>query len=99
MSLPSCASQHFGRLYFWSLLKIKLHVKSCHVGGVVFFSQRVLRQKAAEQSVQRIFGSLRLREAFFSLRVFSALKHFPSPPHPQVTQTVGTPLAKYWGLK
>jgi len=34
----------------------------------------------AQQSVQRIFGSLRLRETFFWLRVFSALRHFPSPP-------------------
>jgi hypothetical protein len=30
--------------------------------------------------VQWTLGILRLREAFFWLRVFSALKHYPSPP-------------------
>jgi hypothetical protein len=33
-----------------------------------------------QQSVQWICGSLRGLQAFFWLRVFSALKHFPSPP-------------------
>jgi len=37
-------------------------------------------QNAAEQSVQWICGILRGLQAFFWLRVFPALKHFPGPP-------------------
>ena len=33
------------------------------------------------QSVQWMVGILRLRQAFFWLRVFPALRHYPSPPH------------------
>jgi len=36
--------------------------------------------KNAQQSVQRIFGSLRGLQAFFWLQVFSAPKQFLSPP-------------------
>jgi len=39
-----------------------------------------LCQRAAEQSVQWIGGILRDLQAFFWLRVFPALRHFPSPP-------------------
>jgi hypothetical protein len=35
---------------------------------------------ATQQSVQWMVGILRDLQAFFWLRVFPALKHFPSPP-------------------
>jgi len=49
----------------------------------VFEDERVLQNTVAQQSVQRIFGSLRDLQAFFWLRVFSALRHFPNPPAKQ----------------
>jgi hypothetical protein len=36
---------------------------------------------AAQQSVQWMVGILRGLQAFFWLWVFSALRHYPSPPH------------------
>jgi len=60
---------------------------------LVFFSQRVLRRRAAEQSVQRIFGSLRLREVFFWLRVFSTSQTESQPAQNPLTQTVRRCLA------
>ncbi|MCI0616980.1 hypothetical protein L0244_28730 [bacterium] len=38
------------------------------------------QQNASQQSVQWIGGILRDLQAFFWLRAFPALKHFPSPP-------------------
>jgi len=46
----------------------------------LFNSQPSGRLVVAQQSVQRIFGSLRGLQAVFWLRIFSALNHFPSPP-------------------
>jgi len=47
---------------------------------VSFFNHSSGRRKVAQQSVQRIFGSLWLRESFFWLQVFSALKLFLTRP-------------------
>jgi hypothetical protein len=43
----------------------------------------------AQQSVQRICGTLRLREAFFWLQVFPTSQAFFSPAHKPLTQTDG----------
>jgi|CXWL01.1.fsa_nt_gi phytoene dehydrogenase-like protein len=59
----------------------------------LFFNRRVLH-KASQQSVQRIFGSLRLRQAFFWLQVFSTSQAESQPAQNPLTQTVGTPRAK-----
>jgi hypothetical protein len=47
---------------------------------VSFFNHSSGRRKVAQKSVQWICGILRDLQAFFWLRVFSALGHFPSPP-------------------
>jgi len=47
---------------------------------VSFFNHRLDRRKVAQQSVQRIFGSLRGLQVFFWLGVFPAPKHYLSPP-------------------
>jgi hypothetical protein len=40
----------------------------------------LLNENTAQQSVQPTGGILRRFQAFFWLRVFPALRHFPSPP-------------------
>jgi hypothetical protein len=65
-----------GGLCFLLLPKIKLCIKICQVGGVVFFSQRVLRRRAAEQSVQRTGGSLRDFQAVFYTQTESCSRSF-----------------------
>jgi hypothetical protein len=43
-------------------------------------NKRVANQKTAQQSVHPTLGIRRDFQAFFWLRVFPALKHFPRPP-------------------
>jgi hypothetical protein len=50
--------------------------------------------KAAQHSVQLTRGILRHLQAFFWLRVFLTSQAESTPTHTQLTQTVGTPLAK-----
>jgi hypothetical protein len=45
-----------------------------------FLFKKAFEKSSAQQSVQWIGGILRDLQAFFWLRAFSALKHFPSPP-------------------
>ncbi len=85
--LPGSANQvlAFSKFGYCSLVKIFLKslsgVKSSQVGcGSGLSAKSLAFVGSCQQSVQRIFGSLRLRETFFSLQVFLHLKHFPSPP-------------------
>jgi len=49
-----------------------------------------MSREAPQQSVQRIFGSLRdLQQAFFWLQVFSTSQAFSQPAQNPLTQTVG----------
>jgi len=74
-------NQRFGNSSFWVLVKSQVRCK-------IWSSwRRYLLQlvslafiKVAQQSVQWIGGIRRHFQAFFWLRAFSALKHFPSPP-------------------
>jgi len=59
-----------------------------------FFSQRVLRHRAAEQSVHLTLGILRKSQAFFYALAFFQLDGFAVPAPAQVTQTVGRSFAK-----
>ena len=51
--------------------------------------KRVLRSKTAQQSVQRIFGSLRDLQAFFWLQVFSTSQTESQPTQNPLTPAVG----------
>jgi len=59
------------------------------MGVRVHNHRAVSLQVHAQHSVQRIFGSLRLREAFFWLRVFSTSQTESQPAQNPLTPTVG----------
>jgi len=81
---------------YWS--KVKSVVKSCHVGGVVFFQQRFwsagrLPNKACSGRV----GFCAVYRHFSGFGLFSALGVLSRPAHPPLTQTVSPFLANDMG--
>jgi hypothetical protein len=78
--------------------KLYLEIVRCCVRKIIegnLENKVVLKSNAAEQSVHLTGGILRHFRAFSTPKQNPALEVLSTSAHPQVTQTVGTPLAQH----